>query len=96
MAPEQEGSDVSPEQATTAWRREIRRIAPRTPAALRQWIAEELAVAAGATLARLAIDLVAIADLVAEEAECRVTQTAEVIQLRRPDRSPDDLPPAAA
>jgi hypothetical protein len=85
------------EQAAAAWRRELRRVAPSAPAALQQWVAEQLASDVGPdALEQLADHLVRIAGVLAEEAVCRVRRTAEVVQLRRHDRSPDDFPPAAA
>ena len=89
---------MSPEQAAAAWRREIRRVAPDAPAALQQWVAEQLArgdVSSGA-LASLADHLVAIASVVSEEARATSVATAQVIPLRRVRPHPDDFPPAAA
>jgi hypothetical protein len=86
------------DQAAAAWRREIRRIAPDAPAALQQWIAEQLAGADPAALARLGGDLARVAEVVTEEAASRVTEldAAVVIPLRRAAPRPDDFPPAAA
>jgi hypothetical protein len=87
------------EQAATAWRREIRRVAPGTPAALQQWIAEQLAGDADpAALGRLGDDLVCVAEVITEEAASRLAEigVAVVIPLRRSAPRPDDFPPAAA
>jgi hypothetical protein len=86
---------MSPEQVAAAWRRELRRVAPGAPAALQQWIAEQLADATADALAQLGRDLIAIASVVFEEAESGSRATAEVIPFPLPDR-PDDFPPAAA
>jgi hypothetical protein len=89
---------MTPEPATAAWRRELRRVAPGAPAALQQWIAEQLATAPPDALARLGDSPARVVEVVSEEAASRVGEpdVAVVIPLRRAAPRPDDFPPAAA